>query len=199
MSKKDKSRIEEPLEAETVDETAESMVEETLPEEELEAVGEQLETQDLEELHKLLEEKDVESAKNLEGWQRSQAEFINYRKRMEREQSRMYEDAAARIIKRFLPLLDDLHRALQNKPENGDAAEWAAGIELVYRKMLTILEGEGVTVMDLEGAEFDPNYHEAISVTESPDHESGQIVEVIQQGYMIGERVLRAALVRVAS
>ncbi|MGD2026524.1 MAG: nucleotide exchange factor GrpE, partial [Anaerolineales bacterium] len=149
MSKKDKSRIEEPLEAETVDETAESMVEETLPEEELEAVGEQLETQDLEELHKLLEEKDVESAKNLEGWQRSQAEFINYRKRMEREQSRMYEDAAARIIKRFLPLLDDLHRALQNKPENGDAAEWAAGIELVYRKMLTILEGEGVTVMDL--------------------------------------------------
>ena len=199
MRKKDKSTNEELLETEAVEEAAESLVEEPLSGEELEAAGEELETQKVEELQKLLDEKDAESAKNLEGWQRAQAEFINYRKRMEREQGRTYEDAAARVIKRFLPLLDDLHRALQNKPENGDTAEWAAGIELVYRKMLTILESEGVTVMDVEGAEFDPNFHEAISVTESPDHESGQIVEVIQQGYMIGERVLPAALVRVAS
>lgn len=208
MSKKDKSKIEQTVEQEIVEESTDGSAEEAALEEAsldettdetVDTPTEELETQEVEELHKRLQEKDAESAKNLEGWQRSQAEFINYRKRMEREQSRMYQDAAARVIKQFLPLLDDLNRALQNKPENGEVEEWAAGIELVYRKMLKILEGEGVTVMDAEGAEFDPNYHEAISVVESPDHESGQIVEVIQQGYMIGDRVLRAALVRVAS
>ncbi len=150
-------------------------------------------------LRQQLEEMIAEAAKNLDGWQRTQAEFINYRKRIDREQSRMNEDAAARVIKRFLPVLDDLARALQDRPKEGDAADWAGGIELIYRKLGTILENEGVTVMQAEGQFFDPNLHEAISQSESPDHESGQIIEVIQQGYMIGERVLRAALVRVAS
>ena len=72
-------------------------------------------------------------------------------------------------------------------------------MELISRKMQSILESENVTVMQVEGEMFDPNLHEAIAQVESPDHESGQIVEVIQQGYMIGDRVLRAALVRVAS
>ncbi len=72
-------------------------------------------------------------------------------------------------------------------------------MELISRKMQSILESENVNVMQVEGEMFDPNLHEAIAQVESPDHESGQIVEVIQQGYMIGDRVLRAALVRVAS
>jgi molecular chaperone GrpE len=140
-----------------------------------------------------------EASDNLDGWQRTQAEFINYKKRVEREQSKMKEDASARIIKRFLDAMDDLDRALDNRPIESEGADWAAGIELVQRKMLNVLESEGVTPMEVEGEFFDPNLHEAIAQTESSDHKSGQIIEVIQTGYMIGERVLRPALVRVAS
>jgi len=149
-------------------------------------------------LQQQLEDALLESAKNLDGWQRAQAEFSNYRKRMERDQVRMREDAAARVIHQILPVIDDLTRALKDRPQNGDAAEWAAGIDLINRKLLSILESEGVKPMQVEGEMFDPNLHEAIAQVESPDHESGQIVEVLQEGYMIGERVLRAALVRVA-
>lgn len=149
-------------------------------------------------LSQQLEDALIESAKNLDGWQRAQAEFSNYRKRVERDQIRMREDAAARVINQILPVIDDLTRALKDRPQKGEAAEWAAGIDLINRKLLSVLENEGVKPMQVEGEMFDPNLHEAIAQVESPDHESGQIVEVLQEGYMIGERVLRAALVRVA-
>jgi len=191
MSKEKQSKKEETPQPEIVDEVP---AEASTPEQETEA-GDIL----LAELRQSLKEAQEEAVKNLDGWQRAQAEFINYRKRVERDQARIYEDATVRVIKNILPLMDDLKRALQNAPSEGEAGEWATGIELVYRKMQTILEGEGVTHMDVEGQMFDPNLHEAISQSESPDHESGQIIEVIQQGYMIGDRVLRAALVRVAS
>ncbi len=184
MTKKEETKDEEMLDPETVEEPVEA--------------GEVAADEVMNVLLAQVESLEAESAKNLDGWQRAQAEFVNYRKRMEREQARIYEDATVRVVRQFLPLLDDLNRALQDKPKNGDAADWSAGIELVYRKMLTILEIEGVTRMDVEGEQFDPNFHEAIGMEDSPDHESGQIIEVIQQGYMIGDRVLRAALVRVA-
>jgi molecular chaperone GrpE len=151
------------------------------------------------ELRQQLENAQAKAAENLEGWQRAQAEFINYKKRNEREQTQLFENASARVIKRFLDVLDDLDRALQNPPENGEGADWVAGIDLIYRKLVTILENEGVTPMQVVGEMFDPTLHEAIAKEESEDHESGQIIEEIQKGYLIGERVLRAALVRVAS
>ena len=132
----------------------------------------------LDDLITRLQTAEEESAKNLDGWQRSQAEFVNFRKRVERDQARMYEEAASRVVKRFLPVLDDLDRALQNRPSEGEAGEWANGMELIYRKLQTILENEGVTAMQVDGEMFDPNLHEAISQTESPEHESGQIIEV---------------------
>ncbi len=191
MSKKDSKKNED----EKMEQGENNSPEDTQPqtlEEAMEEVSEKS-------LRQQLDEALDEASKNLDGWQRAQAEFANYRKRTEREQTRLREDAAGRVVARFLPVVDDLRRALQDRPTNGDAAEWAAGIELVYRKLLTILENEGVTRMEVEGEFFDPTRHEAIMQVESPDHESGQIVEVIQEGYMIGERVLRAALVRVAS
>lgn len=132
-----------------------------------------------------------------EGWQRERADFINYRKRIEREQSQLAETIAANILKKYLVIVDDLERALKNRPANVDA-QWLEGIELIYKKLMGILEAEGVKRIPAEGAMFDPNLHEAISHEESPDHESGQIIEVVQQGYTIGDRVLRPALVRVA-
>jgi len=145
-----------------------------------------------------LEEATTKADEYLEGWQRARAEFANYKKRIERDQSQTYQLAAGTIIKRYLEVVDDLDRALKNKPEEGEGAAWAHGIELVYRKMLSLLENEDVIPMETDGKEFDPNMHEAVSSEDSDSHESGEIIETLQQGYMIGDRVLRPAMVRVA-
>ncbi len=134
----------------------------------------------------------------LDGWQRARAEFANYRKRVERDQAQVYQNAAGNIVKRYLDVLDDLELALKNRPQEGDGAAWAAGIDLIYRKLYSILEMEGVEAMKVEDQFFDPNLHEAISHEENSDYESGQIIEVFKQGYLIGDRVLRPAKVRVA-
>jgi molecular chaperone GrpE len=191
MSKKDKKEF---AQEEIIEELeAEELQEEALPEE----TGSAEDV--VSKLHQQIEDAQVEAAENLAGWQRAQAEFINYKKRIEREQTQLFENASARVIKSFLTVLDDLDRALQNAPENDEAADWAAGIDLIYRKLVTVLDNEGVTAMQVKGEMFDPTLHEAIGQEESADHESGQIIEEIQKGYLIGERVLRAALVRVAT
>jgi molecular chaperone GrpE len=154
--------------------------------------------EDLSAVQKELEESRLKANEYLEGWQRTLADFSNYKKRVDRDQAQVYQNAAGTIIKRFIEVLDDLDRALKNRPQEGEGAVWANGIELIYRKLITILENEGVKAMDIQGQVFDPNLHEAITLEESANHESGQIIEVLQQGYMLGDRVLRPALVRVA-
>lgn len=134
----------------------------------------------------------------LDGWQRSRAEFANFRKRVERDQAAANQVATGNILKRFLDVVDDLDRALKNSPKSEEGANWAGGIELIYRKLLTSLENEGVQVIQAEGKLFDPSLHEAISQEDHPDLESGQVIATVQQGYTLGERVLRPARVRVA-
>lgn len=133
-----------------------------------------------------------------DGWQRERAEFSNYRKLVERTQSEERQNRTAEVVKKYLVILDDLERAIKTRPSEGAAAEWSEGIELIIRKLQGILEGEGVKRIPAENEVFNPMRHEAISHEESPDHESGQIIEVVQEGYTIGDRVLRPALVRVA-
>jgi molecular chaperone GrpE len=154
--------------------------------------------EEMENLKNELNEMRTKADEYLDGWQRARADFANYKKRVERDQAQVYQMAVGSIVKRYLEVLDDLERALNNKPTSGDGATWAEGIELVYRKLQAILEAEGVQQMDADGQYFDPNLHEAISQENSPEHESGQIIEVIKQGYLLGERVIRPALVRVA-
>ncbi len=153
---------------------------------------------EVESLKQELENTRSKSEEYLDGWQRSRAEFANYKKRVEREQASIYQTTSTTIIKRYLDILDDLERALNNRPPEGDGKIWAEGIELIYRKFLSILENEGVVIMKAQGEQFDPNLHEAISSEENDEFESGQIIEVVKQGYTQGERVLRPALVRVA-
>ena len=130
-----------------------------------------------------------------DGWARSQAEFQNYKKRIERDNELTYASMKGDIIKKVLPALDDLERAIQNRPaDNG----WANGIELIARKLQNLLEAEGVKRIEAEGLEFNPNFHEAISHEPNDQVESGHVIAVVQNGYMLGERVLRPALVRVA-
>jgi molecular chaperone GrpE len=136
----------------------------------------------------------------LTGWQRERAEFINYKKRMEREQSQGGQNAFGNAIRRYLDIADDLARALKdkNRPIEGNGAIWAEGIDLIHRKMIAAFEADGVMIIETKGKFFDPNMHEAISHEDSPEHESGQIIDVIQPGYTLGERVIRPARVRVA-
>ena len=130
-----------------------------------------------------------------DGWQRSQAEFLNYKNRMARDNEMMYASMKGDIIKKVLPALDDLERALQNRPAD-DA--WASGVELIARKFQNILDAEGVKRIAAEGVAFDPNFHEAISHEPNESVESGHVIAVVQNGYRLGERVIRPALVRVA-
>ena len=150
---------------------------------------------EMEALKRQVEDAEAKLAESVEGWQRAAAEFQNYKKRLERDKELMYVSMKGDIIRKVLPALDDLERALQNRPA-GDA--WANGIELIARKLQNILESEGVKRIEAEGEEFNPNFHEAISHEPNEDVESGHVIAVVQNGYMFGERVIRPALVRVA-
>lgn len=178
--------------------------EDDLEEEEL-AVNETLEDEKIpvEEKLELLktawETSENKAAEYLDGWQRAKAEFLNYKKRVNRDREQYNKDAVGRVVKRYLAIVDDLERALKDKPADGEYANWTGGIELIYRKLVTTLESDGVVPMDAEGEMFDPNLHEAVVQIESEDHESGQIIEVLQTGYLIGERVLRPARVCIAA
>lgn len=149
-------------------------------------------------LQQELAETQAKSNEYLDGWQRSRADFINFKKRVDREQAEVYQRATANVIKKYLEVVDDLELALRNRPEAGDGSVWANGIELIYRKLLTILENEGVQRIIPQGQLFDPNFHEAISLEPSDQTESGYIIGVLKSGYMLGDKVIRPALVRVA-
>jgi len=140
-------------------------------------------------------QKQVESFR--EGWQRERAEFTNFKKRIEREKLEMYQHATNDVIKRLLPILDDFDRAFENLPEDLAPHPWVDGIAGIQRKMLRLLEQFNITVVDPTGQAFDPNQHEAIGTDES-DAETGTVTKTMQKGYLVGDRVLRPALVRVA-
>ncbi|MBM3144502.1 MAG: nucleotide exchange factor GrpE [Chloroflexi bacterium] len=211
MSKKQNKEtevlVEENLESESpVEEKDQPQAESEAPVEKADSPGvaEESPALDLspEEIMKLkteLEESQTKANEYLDGWQRERAEFANYKKRVERDRERFYIDAVGDVTKRYLPIVDDIERALNDQHQEGNGATWAEGIELVYRKMLKILESDGITPINAEGEIFDPNLHEAIVKTESDEHESEQVIEVLQQGYMIGDRVLRPAKVRIAA
>ena len=185
MPKKEKKNKEE-----NIEEVTETPIEATeTPENDEQPVTE------VEALQKQLEEAEATAAENLDGWQRAQAEFVNYKNRVQRDREMEYASMKGDIIKKVLPVLDDMERALANRPE-GDS--WANGMELIARKFQSILEAEGVKRIEAAGQPFDPNFHEAISSEPNEEVESGHVIEVVQNGYMSGERVIRPAMVRVA-
>ena len=155
--------------------------------------------EEVDQMQNELEESRTKAQENLDGWQRAQADYSNLKRRVEREQIQMRQNAVVDVVEPFLDVLDDIELALKNPPQGDEAEAWAAGIELVYRKLLSRLETQGLQVMDVGEQEFDPTYHEAITHEDSNEHESGQIIEFVKPGYLIGERVLRPAMVRVAA
>lgn len=152
----------------------------------------------IQDLENQLAEGAAKTAEYFDGWQRERADFLNYKKRIDQNQIQSQQNSLANITRKYLQVMDDLERALKAKPTSGEGAVWAEGIELIYKKIQGILESDGVKEIDADGQMFDPNFHEALTHEDSPAHESGQIIEVIQKGYLIGDRVIRPSLVRVA-
>lgn len=131
---------------------------------------------------------------------RERADFTNFRRLVETEKKNASEEYKIGMLRKMLPILDDMELALKSR-KSGDAEldEWAQGIELIARKYRTIVEAEGVLPSAAVGEVFDPRVHQAIGVEENPEFESGTIIEVLSNGYILGDRTLKTALVRVAA
>jgi molecular chaperone GrpE len=129
---------------------------------------------------------------------RKSAEFDNYRKRIDRDRQAQSENAAASLVEELLPLMDDLERALKSDggTEGGDA--YRRGVELIQQQLGEILRKRGVRPIDALGADFDPHYHQAVSYEPAEGRREGEIVEEFRRGYMLGDRLLRPSMVKVA-
>jgi molecular chaperone GrpE len=154
--------------------------------------------QALEEAQRAKADAEAKSKEYFEGWQRERADFSNYKRRIERDQLTLSQSITGEILKKYLLVLDDMDRAVRMRPADGDLTTWAGGIELIYRKLQMIIDQEGIKRIPAETEEFNPLRHEAITYEDSPDHASGAIIGVVQEGYILGDRVLRPARVRVA-
>ena len=186
------------IKAETED-TAENPVEETVTAAEEQEDLVTLSKAEYEALNADLEEAKKKEQENLESWQRERADFSNYKKRIERDQETAKNSYKADVLKKFIPVLSDLELAYQHRPEDGEAASWAEGIELIIRKFNSILENDGLKKIDVKaGDKLDPNIHMAVSYEENDEFGSEEIIEVLKNGYRMGDKIIRPAMVRVA-
>lgn len=129
---------------------------------------------------------------------RKTAEFDNFRKRTERERLAVSEAAAADLLTELLPLVDDLERALRAEPGADGAEAYRRGVELIHRQLTDTIRKRGVRPIETAGASFDPHYHQAVAHEPSAAHRDGEIIEEFRRGYMLGDRLLRASMVKVA-
>jgi molecular chaperone GrpE len=169
-----------------------SQDEEKVEQGEVEAKVEQPE--EIESVQKALAEEKEKSEKYLANWQRAQADFINYKRRSEQERAEVVNYANSTLILNTLPVLDDLERALGNVPDELAESSWVDGIRHIYRKLQAVLEAQGISVIEAEGKDFDPNFHEAVMSVEG---EEGKVIEETQKGYKLRNRVIRPTKVKV--
>ena len=130
-------------------------------------------------------------------WLRKSAEFDNYRKRIDRERREHGDQAVTAMLLELIRVVDDFDRALTVDAGESGAA-YRKGVELIHAKLNDLLKKHGVRPMDAVGADFDPNLHQAVMQEESPGRRDGEVIEEMQKGYMIGDRLLRPAMVKVA-
>jgi molecular chaperone GrpE len=146
----------------------------------------------LEALRELLAKEKERAEANLASWQRSAADFQNYKRRVEQEREEIARLSNAAMIINLLPLMDDLERALDSVDTRLAGMTWLDGLRLIHRKFQALLEMNAVTEIEADGQDFDPNVHEA--VTFGPGEEN-KVIAVVQKGYRLGGRVLRPAMV----
>jgi len=128
---------------------------------------------------------------------RTAAEFDNYRKRVERERREQADQAIVNLLQELLQVVDDFDLAL--KVEAGEeAAGYRKGVELIHAKLHDMLRRQGVRPIEALGADFDPNVHQAVLHESSPEHREGEVIGELRRGYMLGDRLLRPSMVKVA-
>jgi len=145
-------------------------------------------------LKEALDKEKERADKNLANWQRTQADLINYKKRVEQEKEELARFGNAAVIASFLPLLDDFERAQQSMPPSLLSVSWVEGVFLMHRKLLATLEAHGLSQIPALGQDFDPALHQAVLFGEG---EEGKVVAELQKGYKLRDRVLRPAMVKV--
>jgi molecular chaperone GrpE len=150
--------------------------------------------EEIESVKKALAEEKEKAEKYLANWQRAQADFINYKRRGEQERAEVVNYANSTLILNVLPVLDDLERALASVPEEFAESPWVDGIRHIYRKLKGVLESHGVSAIEAEGKDFDPNLHEAVMTVEG---EEGKVIEELQKGYKLRSRIIRPTKVKV--
>ncbi len=154
---------------------------------------------DLETLRAELAEIEQKADEYLRLAQRTQADFINYRRRVEEERAQLARDANTAYLQRLLPVLDDFERAMANASEAERQSTWGQGVQLVERNLRGLLAADDVQRIMAEGAEFNPREHEALGSQPSAEVPEGHVLHVVRPGYRKGDRVIRPAQVIVAA
>jgi molecular chaperone GrpE len=131
--------------------------------------------------------------------QRERADFTNYRKRVEREKGELKGQIVGDTVRSFLPIFDDLDRAINSLPSELKEHDWYKGFSLIGKKFNDLLESYGIQLIDPLGTPFDPNFHEAIGSDDSGEYASGSVSAVLQKGYALQGKCIRPAIVKVAN
>jgi len=169
---------------------------EVKPEETAKAEPDFSDIEDIETLKKLLSEMQAKAEANLAGWQRAQADFINYKRRSEQERAELAQFANSVIVLSLLPILDDFERAFVSIPPRLEKMSWMDGIKLIERKLWASLEAQGLAPIKALGESFDPNLHEALRQDKGKE---GIVIEEVQKGYKLYDRVIRPTMVVVGN
>lgn len=160
------------------------------------AEPETAEVEDVEVLKQALAEETAKAEANLAGWQRAQADFINYKRRSEQEKEESVNFANSLLMLNLLPILDDLERAFTSIPTRLAKLSWVDGVKLIERKLRAILEAQGLSPIKALGEPFDPNLHEA---TRQDKGKEGMVIGEVQKGYKFRDRVIRPSKVVVGN
>jgi len=163
------------------------------------AASQTSEDEDVETLRNELAELAQKADEYLRLAQRSQADFINYRRRVEEERSLQIQNASLAYLQRLLPVLDDFERAMASASPAELESSWGKGIQLVERNLRALVAADDVQRIMAEGAEFDPREHEAVARQASSDVAEGRVLHVVRPGYRKGDRVIRPAQVVVSA
>jgi molecular chaperone GrpE len=145
-----------------------------------------------------IDELTKQADENHQRFLRVQADFDNFRRRTLKEKEELGQYASMKLIGQLLPVVDNFGRAIEAAKSGGDVESFAKGVDMIFRQLEQLLEQEGLKAMDTVGQPFNPEVHQAIMQVESDEHEEGIVVEEIQKGYMLKDKVLRPAMVKVS-
>ncbi|GIP01776.1 MULTISPECIES: nucleotide exchange factor GrpE [Paenibacillus] len=203
MNNEHKDAVQDTVTEETIEETLEntpntgesgSPEEAVNPEQEIPVTESADEAAGSAELEKLQAELQEQQQRTL----RVQADFDNFRRRTQKEKEDLGKYASSKLITELLPVIDNFERALQASEENPEFESFSKGVSMIFRQLESVLATEGLSAMKSVGEPFNPEYHQAIMQVESDEYEEGIVVEEVQKGYMLKDKVLRPAMVKVS-